>query len=421
MEITSMVGTRIRERRIMVGVKQTDLAEAAGISASYLNLIEHNRRRIGGKTLHQLAEVLDVSPAFLSEGAEATLLAGLREAAKDHEDAETDRLEEFAGRFPGWAGLILDLARQRGDLVQSVKALTDRIAYDPELAKSLHEVISTVTSIRSAATILADGQSLEPQWQSRFHRNIDEDSERLASEAEALVRYLEGAPGADMTVRTPLEQFHAFMDGHDHHFSELEGPGGSARVASIIARSDHLVSDVARQIALGVLEQYVQDARALPMTEMRDLIERHGPDPIQLAQATQQRLATVARRLGGLPEEMVGPLGMFICDGTGRMIIQKPALGIDRLRTNSSCIHWPIYEVLGHPGQVIQKRLRQDEARVIALAMSDEARPASVDRPALYHAQMLILPDTGSGPETAAEARVGASCALCTMGACQVD
>ena len=417
MENVSMVGSRIRERRLMAGVKQADLAKAAGISASYLNLIEHNRRRIGGKTLHQLAEVLEVTPAFLSQGAEATLLTGLRDAAEDHASAETDRLEEFAGRFPGWAELVLDLVRQRDDLVHSVKALTDRIAYDPELAKSLHEVISTVTSIRSAATILADGQSLEPQWQSRFHRNIDEDSARLATEAEDLVRYLEGAPGSEMAVRTPLEQFHAFMDSHDHHFSELEGPGGSARVASIIARGDHLVSDASRQIAQGVLEQYVQDARALPLNEMRDLIEIHGVDPIRLADAANHRLETVARRLGTLPEEMVGPVGFFVCDGTGRVIIQKPALGVDRLRTNATCIHWPIYQVLGHPGQVIQKRVRQDEARVIALAMSHEARPATIDRPALYHAQMLILPDTGTGRET----RVGASCSLCTMGACQVD
>ncbi|HAW46979.1 MAG TPA: transcriptional regulator, partial [Roseovarius sp.] len=46
-----MIGTRIRERRVLAGIRQTDLAKRVGISPSYLNLIEHNRRRIGGKTL----------------------------------------------------------------------------------------------------------------------------------------------------------------------------------------------------------------------------------------------------------------------------------------------------------------------------------------------------------------------------------
>ena len=68
-----MVCTRIRERRIMVGIKQADLAQAAGISASYLNLIEHNRRRIGGKLLVAIAKVLEVEPSVLSEGAAAAL------------------------------------------------------------------------------------------------------------------------------------------------------------------------------------------------------------------------------------------------------------------------------------------------------------------------------------------------------------
>ena len=261
MERASMIGSRIRERRVMAGMKQADLARAAGISASYLNLIEHNRRRIGGKTLNQLADVLEVPAGILAEGAEAALVTALRDAIGEDARVEADRAEEFAGRFPGWAGLVADLARQREELIQTVNALTDRIAHDPELATSLHEVISTVTAIRSTASILADGQSLEPQWQSRFHRNINEDSMRLASEAEALVRYLEGAPGADMAVRSPLEQVHAFLSAHDHHFSELEGAGGSARVASLIARSDHLISAPARQVARAVLYQYVQAAR----------------------------------------------------------------------------------------------------------------------------------------------------------------
>ncbi|MBV1903463.1 MAG: helix-turn-helix domain-containing protein, partial [Marinosulfonomonas sp.] len=48
---TTLTGNRIRERRIQIGLRQSALAKAVGISASYLNLIEHNRRRIGGKLL----------------------------------------------------------------------------------------------------------------------------------------------------------------------------------------------------------------------------------------------------------------------------------------------------------------------------------------------------------------------------------
>src|SRR6056297_1376831 len=68
-----LTGSRIRDRRLLIGMKQSALAEAAGISPSYLNLIEHNRRRIGGKLLIELARALGVEPGVLSDGADATI------------------------------------------------------------------------------------------------------------------------------------------------------------------------------------------------------------------------------------------------------------------------------------------------------------------------------------------------------------
>ena len=57
------------------------MARAAGISAAYLNLIEHNRRPVGARLVLRLAAALDVPPAELAEGREESELAALREAA----------------------------------------------------------------------------------------------------------------------------------------------------------------------------------------------------------------------------------------------------------------------------------------------------------------------------------------------------
>lgn len=128
-----LTGSRIRERRLDAAMRQADLAKAAGISASYLNLIEHNRRRIGGRVLNDLARALGLDPAQLSEGAETALIEDLRGAAatRPGAEAEVDRTEEFAGRFPGWAGLVADQAALIARLEARVKMLTDRMAHDP--------------------------------------------------------------------------------------------------------------------------------------------------------------------------------------------------------------------------------------------------------------------------------------------------
>ena len=59
----SQTGPRIRAMRMSKGLSQQKLAQLAGISPSYLNLIEHDRRRIGGSVLGAIAEALGVSTA----------------------------------------------------------------------------------------------------------------------------------------------------------------------------------------------------------------------------------------------------------------------------------------------------------------------------------------------------------------------
>ncbi|MGD8420382.1 MAG: helix-turn-helix transcriptional regulator, partial [Gammaproteobacteria bacterium] len=49
----NILGPRIRERRRELGVTQADMARQVEISASYLNLIEHNKRDIGGALLRK--------------------------------------------------------------------------------------------------------------------------------------------------------------------------------------------------------------------------------------------------------------------------------------------------------------------------------------------------------------------------------
>ncbi|MEP1012252.1 MAG: helix-turn-helix transcriptional regulator, partial [Paracoccaceae bacterium] len=171
-----LTGSRIRERRLMRGIRQAELAREIGISASYLNLIEHNRRRIGGKLLLDIAEMLGVAPQMLTQGAEAALVASLREAgeAAGLSRTEADRVEDFAGRFPGWAETLSTGHRRIASLERTIETLSDRMAHDPQLAASLYELLSTAAAIRSTAAILAETKDLDRSQQDRFHENMDQ-------------------------------------------------------------------------------------------------------------------------------------------------------------------------------------------------------------------------------------------------------
>ncbi|MFN3208267.1 MAG: helix-turn-helix domain-containing protein [Roseovarius sp.] len=422
MASTGMAGTRIRQRRLVAGLKQAELAQAAGISASYLNLIEHNRRRIGGRTLLQIAEALNVEPSALTEGVEAQLLAALQEAAGDGKSGgdiaqaapELDRIEEFVGRFPGWAGRLAELGRQRDGLERTVKALSERLAHDPELSATLHDVISTVTSIRSTASILAETRELEPEWQTRFHRNLNEDGARLAEGAEALMRYLEAAPEAGAEVTSPQDEMHAFLERHAFHFPQLEGWGATSRVEALIAEIE---DRPARALARVALRQYLEDAKTLPRETMSAALEAHGAAPEAIARATGRPMAQVFRRLASLPEDVSGPVGLIVVDGAGALILRKAVMGFATPRSGAGCAMWPLYEVLGQPTRPVQATLVQGDLRVRALAVAEETVPAGFDTPSLMRAYMLILPDR-TAAETSQPRPVGVTCRICPIEGC---
>ena len=104
--VETILGTRIREKRRQIGQTQADLARQSGSSASYLNLIERNRRRIAGPMLRRIAEALDVSLEEIDGAAERRLAETLTEVAHlpalSAMEVEATSAGELIGRFPGW-------------------------------------------------------------------------------------------------------------------------------------------------------------------------------------------------------------------------------------------------------------------------------------------------------------------------------
>jgi len=73
------IGAKIRRLRRNKGLSQAALADRLQVSASYLNLIEHNRRRVTVALLLQLAEIFEIGPTELAEDDESQLSADVME------------------------------------------------------------------------------------------------------------------------------------------------------------------------------------------------------------------------------------------------------------------------------------------------------------------------------------------------------
>lgn len=418
MPITALTGTRLRERRQALGLKQAQVAQAAGVSASYLNLIEHNRRRVRADILDRLATVLGVPSETLSEGAANALIEDMRSAAASagpDAGAELDRIEDFAGRFPGWATTLAALARRTAQLEETVAALNDRMSHDPHLSAALHEVLSAVSSVRSTAAILAETQDIEPEWSARFHANLHEDSERLAAGAESLVAYLDQSGEApEAGLISPPEEVEAWLAARGWHLPEIEPDGaGQAALEPEIAA---LASLAARRLANAWLSLAAREAAMLPLPALEGAEALHGHDPLRIATAFGLDPVIVMRRLALRPGSR---LGLVICDASGTPVFRKPAEGFALPRFGAACPLWPLYAALGRPATAVSALVELPgnlPRRYLVRAWCRTHYPQGFGGAELREAAMLISP---AGPEDAGPAILaGSTCRICPRHGC---
>ncbi len=67
-EIDQHIGQRVRERRIVLGLSQTVLADGLGITFQQLQKYEKGHNRIAASRLYGCAQLLEVPPEFFFEG-----------------------------------------------------------------------------------------------------------------------------------------------------------------------------------------------------------------------------------------------------------------------------------------------------------------------------------------------------------------
>ncbi len=111
----TLIGRTVRRLRTDRELSQQALASRLGISASYLNLIEHDQRAVTASLLIKLAETLRVELAILSGSEERQLEVNLREVFADpllgSDDVPEAEIGQIAGSSPNAARAVLALYR----------------------------------------------------------------------------------------------------------------------------------------------------------------------------------------------------------------------------------------------------------------------------------------------------------------------
>ena len=432
----ALIGRTVRRLRTERGLSQQALASRLGISASYLNLIEHDQRAVTASLLIKLAETLRVELAELSGTEERQLEVGLREAFADPllgvEAIPEAEVGAIAGGSPNAARAVLALYRAwrvaREDAGGIALPSGRRILLPNEEARDLfNERANYFPSLEEAAEAIGAGLGATPHEANH-----------------AIAERLRRVHGLTVTVQ-PLEGAHRRYDPVARSLAlseslprESRGFQMAFQLALLEARDavDAAIKEAAPSsaeagalIRVGWLN-YVAGALLMPyepfLFAARDL--RHDMEAVAARFGVSYEQA--CHRLSSLqrPGARGVPFFFLRVDPAGNVSKRFSAAGFPFARFGGSCPRWVVHTALSTPGQVqVQVAELPDGAAFLCFARtviqpaSHWGEPAPVHVVAmgcnLAHAGEVVYAD-GLDLERA-RVGIGLSCRLCDRPDCR--
>ncbi len=222
-----IMGSKLRSLRKDRGLTQVELASKMGISASYLNLIEHNQRNLTVPLLLRISDILNISLQAFSPQREGRQIAELTEILKDpiyeHLDLSEGDVSELVANSPTLCQALAKTYTAYRNSMEDFQVLNERLAQDPLLSSNIHRLRTLLTSIVSFSEILHDNTDLPPNERKNFQKIVLDESENLSETVDAMLEIVSGdglAGTADDIA--PHEAVTDFLHAHNNYFPELE-------------------------------------------------------------------------------------------------------------------------------------------------------------------------------------------------------
>jgi predicted transcriptional regulator/DNA-binding XRE family transcriptional regulator len=353
-----LIGRTVRRLRMERDWTQQALAARLGISASYLNLIEHDQRAVTASLLLKLAEVLEVDLAALSGTKERQLEQALREVLADPllglEAVPEAELRTLAQSAPNAARAMLALHRAlrvaREDAAGLALPTGRRVVLPVEETRDFfHDRANHFPALETLAERIGAEMAARPQEMNHAIaerlRNRHGLTVRVGPMEGGLRRYDPAARLLELAETLPREArgFHMAFQ-----LMLLEGREAVEEVAGRASSPE-----AAAMIRIGLLN-YAAAALLMPyepfLAAARDL--RHDVDAlaarfgVSFEQACH-RLATLQR-----PGARGVPFFFLRVDAAGNVGKRFSAAGFPFARFGGSCPKWLPHLAFSTPGEL---------------------------------------------------------------------
>ena len=364
------LGARVRAVRRKEGLTQAELARRLGISASYLNLIEHDQRTLTADLLLAVAQILPVDLATLGGKTEERLSADLMEAFSDpffdgHNLLSTE-VRDMAEQSPNVARAVLALYEGW----QTARSVNETLAMRMYADQDLPGV--------AASRLPSEEVNDFVQQHMNFFPELEEAAEWLWKSADlqgdlgnGLVRLLQREMNVTVQVRqsaarsVPLRRYDPerkvlhlseALSAHSRRFQTAVQLGLLlfADVIERLADDAVLTSHESRALARLVLANYFAAAVVMPYTPFLETARAERYDIELLGNRYGAGFEQVCHRLTTLqrPGQEGVPLHFVRVDLAGNISKHFSASGIRFARFSGACPRWNIHAAFLTPGLI---------------------------------------------------------------------
>ncbi|MEZ4462813.1 MAG: short-chain fatty acyl-CoA regulator family protein [bacterium] len=406
--MTPGLGAKIRNLRKRQKMTQAGLAEMLGISSSYLNLMEHDRRPVTAPVLLQVAQIFDVDlKAFNDDGAQRTVTA-LAEVFGDEifegHDLNINELREFALHSPDVARAVETLYHSYSELRDQFRTLAERMS-DQDLPG--------VEPWRLPSEEVSDLL----QRHNNFFPTLEDFATKLWKDAKleranlytGLVQYLSDKHGIAVEIieASPEDRAVRRFDPRRRllQLSELLAPNTInfqlAHQIGLIELSDeldrlvtdrHLTTDESRALARVALSNYFAGAVLMPYDEFLQAAKAQRYDIDMLGHRFRASFEQVAHRLTTLrkPGHEGVRFHFLRVDIAGNISKRFSASGIQFARFSGACPRWNLVVAFMTPGQIrTQVSIMANGERFFCIARTVNRGERGFHSPPALHAICL--------------------------------
>lgn len=436
------LGTKVRSMRRRQSISQVQLARTLGISASYLNLIEHNHRPLTASLLVEIAKHFEVDLAEFGADTTAQLNSDLLETLSDP-------------LFEGLALMAPEVREVVNNQPEIATAITTLYQAYQGAKRSAHDLAIKLTGDDAASTTSSATEEVTSflQRHLNYFPNLDNDAEKMWGRADligkgvykGLQHLLREEAGVTVSIVSANEngilRRYNPQTRHLQLAEELPPRSRNFQLATQLAlltqrptlntlvKDPCFTSDESRSLGRVVLSHYFAAALLMPYTIFLVAAKEVRYDIALLGHRFHTSFEQVCHRLTNLrrPGNEGIPFHMIRTDLAGNISKRFSASGMRFPRFSGACPKWNVFNAFLTPTMIRrQASILPDGSRFFGISRTVNRQLGGYQQfntlfavgigCRIEHATQMVYADGLDLSQNHSE--IGTSCRLCPRPKC---